>query len=106
MCVCLYIHVHGAGPTSSMGVNFISQETSTILYCGDEFPGDIEFSVAGIAVLLLVEVPWWAFLCQDPRALAPLWGIMYSDKAACLLLGQAQARWVCTVPVAAGHQQG
>lgn len=45
VCVCLCMHVHGAGPTSSMGVNFISQETSTILYCGDEFPGDIERSV-------------------------------------------------------------
>lgn len=44
-----------------------------------------------------------------PRSSCSLLGdlvlVMYSDKAACLLLGQAQSRWVCTVPVAAGHQQ-
>lgn len=45
MCVCLGIHVCVAGPTSSMGVNFISQEASTTLYCGGEFPRDIECSV-------------------------------------------------------------
>lgn len=111
VCVCLCIHVHGAGATSSMGMNFTSQETSTSLYCGDEFPRDIECSVAGVDCS---GCSWQTchgghFCAKAPGLLLPCGGsspIMFSDKAACLLLGQAQARWVCTVPVAAGHQQG
>lgn len=47
----LCMHVPVAGPTGSMGVNFISQETWTILYCRDEFPRAVECSVTGIAVV-------------------------------------------------------
>lgn len=106
MCLCMHMPV--AGPTCSMGVNFISQETWTILYCGDEFPRIVECSVC---YRYCSGCSWQRchgghLLCQDPRAPAPLWGIWpcctYHDKAACLLLGQAQTR----CPVAAGHQQG
>ena len=74
------MHVPVAGPVSSMGVNFMSQETAIILYSEDEFVRDFQCSVSvtGIAVVpprrgaalrhRLPGTPWWAFLCQDRRA--------------------------------------
>lgn len=80
MCVCLCMHVPVAGPTSSMGVNFISQETSTVLYCGDQFPRDIQCSVSltGIAVvapdrgaMVATSVPGLQGSCSLVGDLAP-----------------------------------
>lgn len=93
VCVCLCIHVHVAGPTSSMGVNFISQETSTILYCGDEFPRDIECCVC---YRCCSGCSWrrchGGHFCARPLGLLLTCGgsgpIRYSDKAARLLLGR------------------